>query len=114
MGWHGLPSPFMVGTVGDGVRLAIALLSAAVIVTILIVLVIIVILAVVEVLSGPAGGCTYRRHGPVWRRRSRAVPASDQDGKGMLTVREEQLWPDLAARYDTHAAADPWRRGGAR
>ena len=114
LGWHGMPSPFVAGTVSDGMKMAITLLSAVIMMIILIVLVIIVILAVVEVLSGPAGGCKYRKHGPLWRRRYRAVPASDQDGKGMLTVREEQLWDDLATRYDTDAAADPWRRGGAR
>ena len=113
MGWHGLPSPDVASTASDGVRLAIALFSAAIMTAILIVLVIIVILAVVEVLFRPAGGCRYRRHGPLWRRRYRAVPARDQDGRGMLTVREEQLWADLAARYDTDAAADPWRRGRA-
>ena len=113
MGWHGLPSPDVASTASDGVRLAIALFSAAIMTAILIVLVIIVILAVVDVLSRPPDGCRYHRHGPLWRRRYRAVPARDQDGKGMLTVREEQLWDDLAARYDTDAAADPWRRGGA-
>ena len=113
MGWHGMPSPNVASTVSDGAKMAIALLSAAIMTAILIVLVIIVILAVVEVLFRPAGGCPYRRHGPLWRRRYRAVPARDQDGRGMLTVREEQLWDDLAARYDTDAAADPWRRGGA-
>jgi hypothetical protein len=113
MGWHGLPTPFGVSTSSDGVRLTIALFSAAIMTTILIVLVIIVFLAVVEVLFRPAGGCRYRRHGPLWRRKYRAVPARDQDGRGMLTVREEQLWDDLAARYDTDVAADPWRRRGA-
>jgi len=113
MGWHGLPTPTMASTASDGVRLAIALFSAAIMMTILTVLVIIVILAVVDVLSRPPDGCEYRKHGPLWRRRYRAVPARDQDGRGMLTVREEQLWNDLAARYDTDAAADPWRRGGA-
>ena len=112
MGWHALPSPGVVSRVSDGVRLAIALFSAAVMMTI--VLVVIVILAVVEVLFRPADGCTYRKHGPLWRRRYRAVPARDQDGRGMLTVREEQLWDGLAARYDTDAAADPWRHGSAR
>jgi hypothetical protein len=63
MGWHGLPSPFVASTVSDGVKMAIALISAAIMMTILIVLVIIVILAVVEVLSGPANGCKYRKHG---------------------------------------------------
>jgi hypothetical protein len=113
MGWHGVPSPVAVSTVGDDVRLAITLLSAAIMMIIVIVLVIIVILAVVEVLFRPAGRCKYRKHGPPWRRRYRTVPARDQDGRGILTVREEQLWDDLAARYDTDAAADPWR-GGAR
>lgn len=114
MGWHALPSPGVASTVSDGVRLAIALFSAAVMMTIVVVLVVIVILAVVEVLFRPADGCKYRKHGPLWRRRYRAVPARDQDGRGMLTIREEQLWDDLAARYDTDAAADPWRHGGAR
>ena len=113
MGWHGLPSLDVASTASDGVRLAIALFSAAIMTTILISLVILVILAVVEVLFRSADGCKYRRHGPLWRRRYRAVPAREQDGRGMLTVREEQLWDDLAARYDTDAAADPWRRGGA-
>jgi hypothetical protein len=114
MGWHGLRSPFVASTVSGDVKMAIALLGAAIMMTILIVLVIIVILAVVEGLSGPVGGCKYHKHGPLWRRRYRTVPARDQDGKGMLTVREEQLWDDLAARFDTDAAADPWWRGGAR
>ena len=114
MGWHGWPSPGGVSTVSDGMRLAVALLSAAVMLIIIIVLVVIVILAVVEVLFRPADGCKYRKRGPLWRRRYRAVPARDQDGKGMLTVREERLWDDLATRYDTDAAADPWRQGSAR
>jgi hypothetical protein len=113
MGWHGLPSPDVIGRVSDGVKLAIAVFGAAIMMTVVIVVVIITVLAVVDVLSGPRGGCGYRKHGPIWRRRYRAVPARDQDGRGMLTVREEQLWDDLAARYDTDAAADPWRRGGA-
>ena len=113
MGWHGLPFPSAASTASETVRLGIGLFSAAIMTAILIVLVILVILGVVDVLSGPKGGCTYRRHGPLWRRRYRAVPAREQDGRGMLTVREEQLWDDLAARYDTDAAADPWRRGGA-
>jgi hypothetical protein len=87
--------------------------DAAIMMTIVIVVVIIAILGLVDVLSRPKGGGEYRRHGPLWRRRYRVVPARDQDGRGMLTVREEQLWDDLAARYDTDAAADPWRRGGA-
>lgn len=105
MGWHGLPSP-VIGRVGDGVKLAIAVFGAAIMMTIAIVVVIIGILVLVDVLSRPAGGGTGRRHGPLWRRRYRAVPARDHDGSGMLTVREEQLWDDLAARYDTDAAAD--------
>ena len=117
MGWHGLPSPDVVSRVSDGVKMAIALLGAAImmiiVVVIVVVVVIILVLIVVDVLSRPAGGCRYRKRGPLWRRRYRAVPARDQDGRGMLTVREEQLWDDLAARYDTDAAADPWRRGGA-
>ena len=113
MGWHGLPTPGVVSRISDSVKLPIALLGAAIMMIIVIVAVIIIVLVVVDVLSKPAGGCTYRKHGPLWRRRYRAVPARDQDGRGMLTVREEQLWDDLAARYDSDAAADPWRRGGA-
>jgi uncharacterized membrane-anchored protein len=100
MGWH-------------GVTLAVGLFSAAVMTAILIVVVILVILGVVDVLSGPKRGGTYRKHGLPWRRRYRAVPARDHDGRGMLTVREEQLWKGLTVRYDTDVAADPWQRGGA-
>jgi hypothetical protein len=113
MGWHGLPSPDVVSRVSDGVKMAIAVFGAAIMMTVVIVLVIILVLVLVDVLSRTSDGCTYRKHGPLWRRRYRAVPARDQDGSGMLTVREEQLWGDLTARYDTDAAADPWRRGGA-
>lgn len=113
MGFHGLPTPDVVSRVSDGVKMAIAVFGAAIMMTIVIVAVIVLVLAVVDVVSRPKGGCTYRRHGPLWRRRYRAIPARDQDGRGMLTVREEQLWDDLAACYDTDAAADPWQRGGA-
>jgi len=113
MGWHGLPPPVVISRVSDDVKMAIAVFGAAIMMVIVIVAVIILILFLVDVLSRPANGGTCRKHGPLWRRRYRAVPARDQDGRGMLTVREEQLWDDLAARYDTDAAADPWRRGGA-
>jgi hypothetical protein len=113
MGWHGLPSPVVASRVSDGLKMALAVFGAAIMMTIVIVVIVVIVLVVVDVLSRTVGGCTYRKHGPLWRRRYRAVPARDQDGRGMLTVREEQLWGDLAARYDTDAAADPWRRGGA-
>jgi hypothetical protein len=109
MGWHGLPSPEVVSRVSDGVKMAIAVFGAAVMMTIVIVMVIVLVIIVADVLSRPAGGCEYRKHGPLWRRRYRAVPARDHDGEGILTVREEQLWGDLAARYDT----PPLTRGGA-
>ena len=112
MGWHGLPSLDVVSKVSEGVKMAMAVFGAAVMMIIVIVLVIFLVVVVVGVLSGPEDGCKYRKHGAPWRRRYR-VPARDQDGTGMLTVREEQLWDDLAARYDTDAAADQWRRGGA-
>ena len=110
MGWHGFPPLDVVSRVSEGVKMAVAVFGAAIMVIIVIVLVVVV---VVGVLSRLKGGCKDRAHGALWRRRYRAVPARDQDGRGMLTVREQQLWDDLAARYDTDAAADPWRRGGA-
>jgi hypothetical protein len=103
----------VVSRVSDGVKMAIAVFGAAIMMIIVIVVVIVIVLVVADVLSRSKDGCKYRKHGPLWRRRYRAVPARDQDGRGMLTVREEQLWDDLAARYDTDVAADPWRRGGA-
>ena len=53
MGWHGLPSPAVASTASDGVRLAIALFSAAIMMTILIVVVIIVISPSSRSWSGP-------------------------------------------------------------
>jgi hypothetical protein len=103
----------VISRVSDGLKMAIAVFGAAIVMVILIVAVIIAVLVLVDVLFQAADGCTYRKHGRLWRHRYRAVPARDQDGRGMLTAREEQLWNDLAARYDTDAAADPWRRGGA-
>jgi hypothetical protein len=111
MGWHGLPSLVVVSGVSGGVKMAIAVFGAAIVM--IIVVVVVIVIGVADVLSRPVGGYRCRKHGPLWRRRYRAVPARDQDGRGMLTVREEQLWDDLAARYDTDAAADPWRRGAA-
>jgi hypothetical protein len=107
MGWHGLPSLDVASRVSDGVKMAIAVFGAAVMV------IIVIVLGVADVLSRPANGCKCRKHGPLWQHRYRAVPARDQDGRGMLTVREDQLWDDLAARYDTDAAVDPCRGGGA-
>ena len=113
MGWHGLPSPGGLSRVSDGVKMAMAVFGAAIMMIIVVVLAVVLVVAVVDVLFGTAGGCKYRKHGPVWRRGNRAVPARDRGGRGMLTVREQQLWDDLVARYDTDAAADPWRREGA-
>lgn len=103
-----MPSPVAVSGLGEGVKLAMTLSGAVVLV-----IIVLVILIVANVLCRPADRCTYRRHGPPWRRRYRAVPARDQDGSGLLTVRELQLWDDLVARYDTDAAADPRWRGRA-
>ena len=100
MSWHGVPFRVPV-EVSQGVKLAMVLYGAA------------ILLAIFAVLCKLAAGCGYRRHGPRWRRRSRTVPARDPDGRGMLTVRERQLWDDLVARYSTGTAADPRGRGGA-
>ena len=100
MGWHGVPFRVSV-EVSEGVKLAIVLYGAA------------ILLVIFAVLCRLTDGRRYRRHGLPWRRRSRAVPARDQDGKGMLTARERQLWDDLVVRYGTGAAADPRGRGGA-
>ena len=100
IGWHGVPFGVPV-EVSQGVKLAMVLYGAA------------IFLVIFAVLCRLADGRRYRRHGPPWRRRSRAVPAREQDGRGMLTVRERQLWDDLVARYGTDAAADPRGRGGA-
>jgi hypothetical protein len=113
MGWHGVLSPLVFSKVSDGVKMAIVLFGAAIMITIVIVAVILGILVLVDVLSRPKDSCKYRKHGPLWRRRYQAIPARDQDGGPMLTVREQQLWDDLTARYDTDAAADPWRSGNA-
>lgn len=98
MGWHGVPFPVQVS---EGVKLAMVLYGAA------------LVLVIFAVLCRLADGRRNRRHAPPWRRRSRAVPARDQDGKGMLTARERQLWDDLVVRYSVGAAADPPERGGA-
>ena len=82
MGWHGLPSPDVVSKVSDGLKMAIAVFGTAIVMTTVIVIVIITVLVVVDVLSQPKGGCKYRKHGPLWRRRYRAVPARDDDGRG--------------------------------
>jgi hypothetical protein len=100
MAWHGMPFRVPV-EVSEGVKLAMVLYGA------------VIFLVIFAVLCRLIGGCRYRRHGLPWRRRSRAVPARDLDGRGMLTVRERRLWDDLVARYDKDAAADPRRRGGA-
>ena len=99
MDWHGVPFHIPV-EVSEGVKLAIVLYGTA------------ILLFIFAVLCRLADGRLYRRHGPP-QRRSLAVPARDQDGKGMLTARERQLWDDLVARYGTGAAADPRGRGGA-
>jgi hypothetical protein len=91
MGWHGTPFHFPI-EVSEGGKLAAALYGTAII---------LVIFAVLCRLAGRR----YRTHGFPWRRRSWAVPAQDQDGKGMLTVRERQLWDDLVARYGTDTTA---------
>jgi hypothetical protein len=100
MGWHGMPFRIPV-EVSEGVKLAMVLYGAA------------LLLVIVAVLCRLADRRRYRRHGPSWPRRSRAVPAREQEGKGMLTARERQLWDDLVARYSTGAAADPRERGDA-
>jgi hypothetical protein len=100
MVWHGVPFRIPV-EVSEGMKLAMVLYGAA------------ILLVIVAVLCRLADRRRYRRHGPPWRRRSQAVPARDQDGKGMLTARERQLWDDLVARYGTGAAADPQGRGDA-
>ena len=99
-GWHGMPFHLPIG-VSEGAKLAMALYGSAILVVIF------------AVLCRYVGGRRYRRHGPPRRRRSRAVPAPDQDGRGMLTARERQLWDDLVASYGTDAAAEPPERGGA-
>ena len=98
MGWHGMPFPIQVS---EGAKLAMALYGIA------------ILLVTLAVLCRLFDGRRCRGHGPPRRRRSRAVPAWDQDGRGMLTARERQLWDDLVARYGTSAAADPRGRGGA-
>jgi hypothetical protein len=92
LGWHVTPFHFP-AEVSDGAKLAMALYGTA------------ILLVIFSVLCRLAAGHTYRRHGPPWRRRFRAVPARDQDGRGMLTVRERQLWDDLVVRYGTDTAA---------
>jgi hypothetical protein len=103
MGWHGIPFHFPI-EVSEGARLAMALYSTA------------ILLVIFAVLCRLADGRRYRGDGPPLRRRFPAVPARDQDGSGMLTVRERQLWGDLVARYDTlrhRRGRDPTERGGA-
>jgi len=100
MGWHRMPFGVPV-EVSEGVKLAMVLYGTA------------ILLVMFAVLCRLADGRRYRRHGPPWRPRSRAVPDRDQDGKGMLTARERQLWDDLVAGYGTGAAADPRGRGDA-
>jgi hypothetical protein len=92
MGWHGMPFHFPIG-VSEGAKLAVALYGTA------------ILLVIFSVVCRLADGRSYRRPGPPWRRRSRAVPARDQDGRGMLTARERQLWDDLVVLYGTDAAA---------
>jgi hypothetical protein len=92
MGWHGMSFHFPIG-VSEGAKLAMALYGTA------------ILLVIFSVLCRLPDGRRYRMHGPRWRRRSWAVPARDQDGKGMLTVHERQLWDDLVVRYGTDTAA---------
>jgi hypothetical protein len=99
-GWHGIPFHFPIG-VSEGAKLAMALYGTA------------ILLVILSVLCRLANGRRYRRHCPPWQRRSPAAPARDQDGRGMLTVRERQLWDDLVARYGTDAGCDPPEHGGA-
>jgi hypothetical protein len=100
MGWHGMPFHLPI-EVSEGTKLAMALYGT------------VVLLVIFSVLCRLVDGRRYHRHGPPWRRRSQAVPARDQDSRGMLTVRERQLWDDLVARYGTDAAVEPPERGGA-
>jgi hypothetical protein len=100
MAWHGMPFHFSID-VSEGAKLAIVMYGTA------------ILLVIIAVLCRLTDGRRYRRHGPPWRRRSRAVPVLDQDGRGMLTARERQLWDDLVARYGTGRAADRRGRGGA-
>ncbi len=92
MGWHGILFHFPI-EVSKGAKLAMALYGTA------------TLLVIFAVLCRLAKGRRYRGHGPSRRRRSPAVPPRDQDGRGMLTVRERQLWDDLVARYGTDTAA---------
>jgi hypothetical protein len=100
MGWHGMPFRFPV-EISEGAKLAMALYGT------------VILLVILAVLCRLADGRWCRRPASPWRRRSRAVPAWDQDGRGMLTARERQLWDDLVARNGTDAAAEPPERGGA-
>src|SRR5262249_56208081 len=100
MGWHGMPFHFLTGA-SEGAKLAVVLYGT------------VILLVILAVLCRLFDGPRYRGHGSPRRRRSRAVPARDQDGRGMLTAREQQLWDDLVARYGTGTAADPRGRGGA-
>jgi len=97
MGWHGMPFRFPV-EISEGAKLAMALYGT------------VILLVILAVLCRRAGERWRRRPAPPWRRRSRAVPARDRDGRGKLTARERQLWDDLVARYGTDAAADPPER----
>ena len=100
MDWHGMPFHFPI-EVSEGTKLAMALYGT------------VILLVIISVLCRLADGRRYHRHVPPWRRQSRAVPARDQDSRGMLTAHERQLWDDLVARYGTDAAAEPPERGGA-
>lgn len=100
MGWHGMPLRFPI-EVSEGAKLAMVLYGTA------------ILLVILAGLCAIAGERSYRRHASSRRHRSRAVPARDQDGRGLLTARERQLWDDLVARYGTDAAAEPPERGGA-
>jgi hypothetical protein len=82
MGWHGVPFGVPV-EVSEGVKLAMALYGTA------------ILLVIVAVLCRLTDGRRHCGHGPPWRRRCRVVPGRDQDGRGMLTARERQLWDDL-------------------
>lgn len=64
MGFHRLPAPDVISRVSDGLKMAVAVFGAAIMMTIVIVLLSITVLVVVDVLSRPAGGCAYLKRGP--------------------------------------------------